>query len=81
MIERARPPAASLVYFACVPREKKRAAAAKPSLVASVLIVGLTYGARNVLSYARCMMQNVPALRDVPIIPLRSSPWEDRRRQ
>ena len=49
-----------------------------PSLVVSVLMVGLSYGARNVtmynvLSYARRMMQNSPAFRDSPIIPLRRS--------
>ena len=31
-------------------------------------------GARNVLSYARRMMQNFPALKDSPIIPLGRSP-------
>ena len=42
--------------------------------VVSVLIVTLSYGARNVLSYTRHMMQNSLAFRDSPIIPLRRSP-------
>ena len=44
--------------------------------IVSVLIVGLSYGARNVLSYTRGMMQNFLAFRDSPIIPLRRSPRE-----
>ena len=36
----------------------------------SVLIVGLSYGARNVLSYTRREMQNFLAFRDSPIKPL-----------
>ena len=39
--------------------------------VVSVLIVGLSYGARNVLSYTRHRMQHFLAFRDSPIIPLR----------
>ena len=42
----------------------------------SVLIVGLSYGARNVLSYTKHMLQNCLAFRDSPIIPLRRSPRE-----
>ena len=45
-----------------------------PQFVVSVLIVGLSYGARNVLSHTRCMMENFLAFRDCPIIPLRHSP-------
>ena len=41
------------------------------STIGNVLMVGLSYGAGNVLSYTRCMMHNVPAFRDIPIIPLR----------
>ena len=37
----------------------------------SVLIVGLSYGARNVISYTRRLMQNFLACRNSPIIPLR----------
>ena len=44
------------------------------NVLVSVLIVGLSYGARNVLSYTRCMMQNFLAFRDSPIIPLGRSP-------
>ena len=40
----------------------------------SVLIVGLSYGARNVISYTRRLMQNFLACRDSPIIPLRRLP-------
>ena len=40
----------------------------------SVLTVGLSYGARNILSYTRHMMQNFLPFRDSPIIPLRRSP-------
>ena len=40
----------------------------------SVLIVGLSYGAKNILSYTRGMMQNFLEFRDNPIIPLRRSP-------
>ena len=40
----------------------------------SVLIVGLSYGARSVLSCTRCMMHNFLAFRDNLIIPLRRSP-------
>ena len=36
-----------------------------------VFMVGLSYGARNVLSYTRHIRQNVLAIRDTPIIPLR----------
>ena len=43
------------------------------SELVSVLIVGLSFGARNVLSYTRRMMQNFLAFRDSPIIPLRRS--------
>lgn len=39
----------------------------------SVLIVGLSYGVRNLLSYTRRRMQNFLAFRDSPIIPLRCS--------
>ena len=42
--------------------------------VVSVLIVGWSYGARNVLSYTRRMMQHFLPFRDSPIIPLRRSP-------
>ena len=42
--------------------------------VVSVLIVTLSYGARNVLSYTKHMMQNSLAFRDSPLIPLRRSP-------
>ena len=42
--------------------------------IVSVLIVGLFYGARNVLSYTRHKIQNVLAFIDSPIIPLRRSP-------
>ena len=42
--------------------------------VVSVLIVGLSYGARNILSYTRHMMHNFLPFRDSPIIPLRRSP-------
>jgi len=45
-----------------------------PSPEVSVLIVGLFYGARNLLSYTRRMMQNFLSFRDSPIIPLRCSP-------
>ena len=45
----------------------------KNSEIVSVLIVGLSYRAMNVLSYTRCMMQNCLAFRDSPIIPLRHS--------
>ena len=45
-----------------------------PQWIASVIIVGLFYGARNVLSFTRRIMQNFLALRDSPIIPLRRSP-------
>ena len=48
--------------------------------VVSVLIVGLSYGARNVLSYTRPMMHDFIAYRDYcPIIPLRRSPRERKR--
>ena len=40
----------------------------------SVLIVGLSYGARNVLSYTRRTMQHFLAFRDSLIIPLKRSP-------
>ena len=40
----------------------------------SVLIVGLSYGTRNVLSYTRCMMQHFLAFRDSPITLSRRSP-------
>ena len=40
----------------------------------SVLIVGLSYGARNVLSYIRYMIQNVLAFKDGSNIPIRRSP-------
>ena len=43
------------------------------SLLVSVLIVGMSYGARNVLSY-HSMIQNFLAVRDSPIIPLRRLP-------
>ena len=39
----------------------------------SVFIVGLSYGARNILLYTRRMMQNCLAFKDSPIIPLRRS--------
>ena len=42
--------------------------------VVSVLVVGLSYGARNVLSYNRRLMQNFLAFIDSPILPLRRSP-------
>ena len=46
-----------------------------PSLpLVSVIIVGLSYGARNVLSYTRGMMQNFLEFRDSPLIPLRRWP-------
>ena len=45
-----------------------------PSRIMIVLIAVLSYGARNVLSYTRHMMQNFLAFRDSPIIPLRRSP-------
>ena len=41
-----------------------------PKLIVSVLIVGQSYGARNVLSYNRCLMQNFLAFRDSPILNL-----------
>ena len=41
--------------------------------IASILIVGLSYGARNVLSYTRGMMQSFIAFQDSPTIPLRRS--------
>ena len=44
-------------------------------LVVSVLMKGLSYVARNVLSYTRFMMQRFLSLRDSPIIPLRRLPW------
>ena len=40
----------------------------------SVLIVGLSYGARNVLSYSRYIIRNVLTFRDNIIIPLRCPP-------
>ena len=46
----------------------------------SVLIVGLSYEARNVLSYTECKMQKLVAFRYSPIIPLRRSPLSDRPR-
>ena len=42
-------------------------------LKGSVFLVGLSYGARNVLPHTRHMMQNFLALGDSPIIPLRRS--------
>ena len=47
------------------------------SLLVSVLIVGLSYGARNVLplSYGRRMMQNFLAFRESSIILLIRSHW------
>ena len=45
-----------------------------PHYTVSVLIVGLSYEARNVLSYTRRRMQNFLAFRDSPIIPLRRLP-------
>ena len=39
--------------------------------IVSVLVVGLSYGARNVLSYTRCVMENFLSFRDGPIILLR----------
>ena len=47
--------------------------------LASVLIVGLSYGARNVLPYTCTggMMQNFMAFRESPIIPLECSPVID----
>ena len=45
-----------------------------PPPLVSVLIVGLSYGARTVLSYTRRMMLNFLAFRDSHIIPLRRSP-------
>ena len=45
-----------------------------PHSTVSVLIVGLSYEARNVLSYTRRRMQNFLAFRDSPIIPLRRLP-------
>ena len=44
------------------------------TLLVGVLIVGSSYGARNVLSYARRMMQNFLAFRDYPMTSLRRSP-------
>ena len=44
-------------------------------LLVSFLIVGLSYGARNALSYTRCMKQNFLAFRDSPVIPFRRSPF------
>ena len=44
----------------------------------SVLIVGLSYGAGNVLSYNRHMFQEFLAFRDSPIIPLRRSPSDSK---
>ena len=46
----------------------------EPRSLVSVLIVGLSYGARNVISSTRCMMQHFLAFRDSPIIPLRRTP-------
>ena len=46
----------------------------KSKSIVSVLIVGPSYGARNVLSYTRRRIQNFLAFRDSPIIPLRRSP-------
>ena len=50
-----------------------------------VLIVTLSYGARNVLSFTRSKMTNFLAFRDSPIIPLRRSPsywcWYTRLRR
>ena len=40
----------------------------------SVLIVGLSSGARNVPCYTRHIMQNFRTFRDSPVIPLRRSP-------
>ena len=51
----------------------------KPSFkkgIMSVLIVGVSYGARNVLFNNRRMVQNFLAFRDSHIIPLRRSPTE-----
>ena len=48
----------------------------KSKSIVSVLIVGPSYGARNVLSYTRRRIQNFLAFRDSPIIPLRRSPLE-----
>ena len=45
-----------------------------PDILVSVLIIGLSYGARNVLSYTGHMMQSFLAFRDSPVIPLRRSP-------
>ena len=42
--------------------------------IASVFIVGLPYGARNVISCTRHMIQHFLAFRDSPTIPLRRSP-------
>ena len=44
--------------------------------VVSILIVGLSCGARNVLSYTRHMVQNFLAFGDSPIISLGRSPKE-----
>ena len=43
-------------------------------ILESVLTIGLSYGAKNVLSYTRRLTSNVLAFRDSPIIPLRRSP-------
>ena len=40
----------------------------------SVLIVGLSYGTRNVVSYTTCTMKIFLSFRDRPFIPLRRSP-------
>ena len=44
-------------------------------LILSVFIVGLSYAARNVLSYLIPMMQNFLAFRDSPIIPYKTLAW------
>ena len=50
----------------------------RSTLLVSVLIVGLAYGARNVIpyTYTGCMMQHFLAFRDSPIIPLRRSRFD-----
>ena len=51
----------------------------KERKIVSVLIVGLSHGARSVLSYTRCMMQSFLAFRDSPSTPLRRLPRRKRR--
>ena len=48
---------------------------------ASVFIVGLSYGDRNVQSHNRRKMLHFLAFRDSPIIPLRCSPGEGRDKE